>query len=441
MNILIIGSGAREHAIIKALAKSPLKPKLYCFGTTNNPGIVGLVNHIWIGDITCVKSVVTMALQWHIDLAIIGPEAPLEKGLGDAFLHARIATVGPTKKLAQIETSKAFTRKLMQKHQIKGSIRYKNFHNLDGVEDFLHALGNNQYVVKADGLMGGKGVKVAGEHLHSFEETLSFCNQLIKLKSSFLIEEKLVGQEFSLLCFSDGKRMIPMPLVQDHKRSFIQDTGPNTGGMGSYSLADHSLPFLTNADLKSALSINQAILDALHEECEEPYRGILYGSFMATQSGIHLIECNARFGDPEAINLLALIDTDFAALCYDLAEGQLSSNQVAFKPLATVCKYAVPLGYPDASLKNTPIDVSLVGNPETLYFAGVEDVQGALFATGSRTIATLGVAATLAEAQKIAETAVCQIQGALFHREDIGTENLINSRIEMMHALRLEVSA
>lgn len=439
MKILVIGSGAREHAMVKALAKSPLKPKIYCCATSNNPGILALVQQIWIGDINCVQSVVKMALEWQIDLAIIGPEAPLEKGLTDGLTLQRIATVGPTQKLAQIETSKAFTRALMKKYQIAGSLRFQYFNNLDGVEDFLKALGDNQYVVKADGLMGGKGVKVAGEHLHSFEETLGFCNQLAKNKSSFLIEEKLIGQEFSLLCFSDGNCMIPMPLVQDHKRAFVQDTGPNTGGMGSYSLANHSLPFLTEQDFKSALSMNQSLLDALYEECGQPYKGILYGSFMATQSGIQLIECNARFGDPEAINLLALLETDFAALCYDLAHTRLSLNEVTFKQQATVCKYAVPLGYPDASLKNTPIDISRVSEPETLYFAGVDVVHGELVATGSRAVAALGIAPSLNDAQKIAETAISQITGDLFHREDIGTESLINSRMEMMQDLRAEV--
>jgi len=437
MRILIVGSGAREHAIAKALARSATHPEIFCCATTYNPGILPLAQQYWVGDIQNVHYVTQQARQWGIDLAIIGPEAPLAQGVVDALDRDNIATVGPKKILAQLESSKIFTRTLLKKYQISGSPHYQSFSQLKGVMDFLHELGEGRYVVKADGLMGGKGVKVAGDHLHSFAEAYDFCETLIRQGASFVIEEKLIGQEFSMLSFCDGERLIPMPLVQDHKRAFVDDLGPNTGGMGSYSDANHSLPFLIPSDILSAEKINQAVIEALTEECGERYKGILYGSYMATSDGIKLIEYNARFGDPEALNVLSILDSDFVEICQSLAFGQLTPEQVRFKPLATVCKYAVPLGYPDRPQINGSIDVSQVLCPDQLYFASVNATETGLCALGSRALAVVGIASTIAQAEKIAEEDINRVQGALFHREDIGTASLINRRIEMMRELRV----
>src|SRR3990167_5337095 len=195
MNVLIIGSGAREHAIAAALSRSPQQPQIFCCGTSSNPGIKQMASHYWIGDIADVDEIAHLAKQWKISLAIIGPELPLEKGLADKLWHLSIPTVGPKKHLAQIETSKSFARDLMRKYHISGLPRYKKFHHLPGAEKFIHELGENNYVVKANGLMGGKGVKVAGDHLHSIAEALDYCKQVLDLGQSFVIEEKLIGQE------------------------------------------------------------------------------------------------------------------------------------------------------------------------------------------------------------------------------------------------------
>ena len=438
MRILIVGSGAREHAIAKALAASSKNPTLFCCGTTKNPGIALLTEDYWQGDIQSVPEVLASIASWSIELAIIGPEAPLEQGLADALEKAGIATVGPKKTLARIETSKSFTRELFKTHAIPGSPRFKTFHELTGALDFLNALGEGGYVIKADGLMGGKGVKVAGDHLHSINEAYQFCQLLHQSGHAFVIEEKLIGQEFSLLCFCDGKRLVPMPLVQDNKRAFVGDKGPNTGGMGSYSLSDHRLPFVTEKDINDAGQINQAVIDALADVCHAPYRGILYGSFIATRQGVSLIEYNARFGDPEAMNILSVLDSDFVDICVAITSESLEKEPVQFKKLATVCKYAVPLGYPDNPATNVPIDVSGVQNKEALYFAAVNEKDGILYATGSRAVAVVGIAPTLMAAEKAAEEEINRIQGPLFHREDIGTDDLINSRIKMMQDLRMK---
>jgi phosphoribosylamine--glycine ligase len=223
MNILIVGSAAREHAIAIALQRSPQRPNIFCCGKYNNPGIRQMCHEYWAGDNSDVEMVVNLAKDWGIGLAIIGPEEPLENGLADALWAAGIPTIGPRKQLAQIETSKTFARDLMKKHNIPGLPKYKAFKDMQGVSAFLKELGDNNYVIKADGLMGGKGVKVAGDHLHSFAEAILFCEEVLVQGQSFIIEQKLIGQEFSYMAFCDGEHIVPMPIVQDHKRAFVED--------------------------------------------------------------------------------------------------------------------------------------------------------------------------------------------------------------------------
>lgn len=437
MKILIVGSGAREHAITVALQRSAAEPSLYCCGTSLNPGIRELCQDYWVGSMTDLASVMQQAKNWGIELAIIGPEAPLEKGLADILWENNIPTIGPTQALAQIETSKGFARDLMQRYQISGLPRYQTFQSMQGIDAFLQSFPDQGYVIKANGLMGGKGVKVAGEHLHSIEEAQAFCAEILNQHQSILIEEKLIGQEFSLMCFCDGEHVIPMPIVQDHKRAFVNDQGPNTGGMGSYSDVNHSLPFLTEQEVAAALQINRDIIEALQNETHEKYIGVLYGSFIATTHGVFVIEFNARFGDPESLNVLSILVSDFVELCQAWVSGTLQPNQVIFAPLATVCKYAVPHGYPDQPLKNAVIDIGEIAVPAKLYLAAVDWQDDQLVATGSRTAACVGVAQTIAHAERMAEKAIQQIHGPVFHREDIGTSALIQQRIDMMQRLRI----
>lgn len=437
MNILIVGSGAREHAIAMALSKSTLKPKLFCFGTSWNPGIQDLTLDYCVGDITSPDRVSQQAQQWRVNLAIIGPEAPLEHGVPDTLWESGIAVIGPKKNLAQIETSKAFARELMRKYGIAGLPKYKVFTCLEGVREFLSELGENNYVVKANGLMAGKGVKVGGEHLLSFEDAVNYCKEIFDQNQSLVIEEKLIGQEFSFMCFSDGNSLVPMPIVQDHKRAYEHDEGPNTGGMGSYSAADHNLPFLSSEDVHAAFEINKSVINALMSEISDKYIGILYGGFIATAHGVYVIEFNARFGDPESLNVLSLLESDFVELCSAMVNGNLQKDSVRFMKKATVCKYAVPDGYPDNPLRHAEIDISDVEYKESLYLAAVNLENGKLYATGSRTAAYVGIANSIMEAEEIAEQQINRIKGPLFHRKDIGTLPLINARIEAMRKLRL----
>ena len=400
-----------------------------------NPGIAELCDEIIIDDINNPQNAGRYAKEINATLAIIGPENPLANGVSDMLWDLGIPTIGPKKNLAQIEVSKSFTRNLQKTYQIPGAPIYKYFKSMEGVSEFLKKLGEN-YVVKYDGLAGGKGVKVSGDHLKNHHDAIEYCDSLIQKGSTFLIEEKFIGEEFSLMSFCDGTNIKHMPAVQDHKRAYDGDLGPNTGGMGSYSDQNHSLPFLKDSDIKEAQSINRETLKALKEHFKEDYKGILYGGFMATANGIKLIEYNARFGDPEAMNVLSILKTDLVEICEHIINGSLDKIDIQFENKATVCKYAVPEGYPDNPIKNESIDVSKVKNSDLLYYASVDIKDGVLVESGSRTIATVGISNSIFSAEKIAEESISCVEGPLFHRTDIGTPLLIEKRKNNMDSLR-----
>ena len=435
MNILVIGSGAREHAIVRAVERSPKNKKIFCLGSNVNPGIAELCSDFTVANINHTQTITDYAEKKAADLAIIGPENPLAIGVADALWDVGVKVVGPMKDLAQIETSKAFARDLLTDYNIPGNPKYKTFSSLGRVTELLNELGEN-YVVKFDGLAGGKGVKVSGDHLHSHDDAKVYCQELVEKGGIFVIEEKLIGQEFSLMSFCDGETLKHMPAVQDHKRAYDGDTGPNTGGMGTYSDGDHSLPFLTKYDVNQAHEINTATAKALKNKFGYGYKGVLYGGFIATADGVKLIEYNARFGDPEAMNVLSLLESDFIEICNGITDCRLNQVNVHFKNKATVCKYAVPEGYPDNPVKGEAIDLSNIDNPDTLFYASVDIHNGQLIEAGSRTVAVVGIAETISAAEQIAEKEISAVGGPLFHRADIGTDTLVQKRIDQMKLLR-----
>ncbi len=433
--ILVIGSGAREHAIVRALDRSHQEKNIFCLASNMNPGIAELCDELLIGNFNDPDFVVNYTNEIGATLAIIGPENPLENGVADALWSVKVKVVGPKKDLAKLETSKAFTRDLLKEYDIPGGPKYRTFDSMNGVVEFINELGEN-YVVKYDGLAGGKGVKVSGEHLHSHDEALAYCQELTDKGDEFVIEEKFIGEEFSLMSFCDGDTLKHMPAVQDHKRAYEGDTGPNTGGMGTYSDANHSLPFLTEDDIAEAHQINIQTAKAVKDKFGEGYQGILYGGFMATANGVKLIEYNARFGDPEAMNVLSLLESDFIEICNGIADGSLNKVDVHFSNKATVCKYAVPEGYPNKPVKDEQIDISTIKNPDGLFYASVNIQNGKLVEAGSRTVAVVGMANSISNAEKIAEKEVSAIAGPLFHRSDIGTDMVIQKRINHMKSIR-----
>ncbi|HPP45428.1 MAG TPA: phosphoribosylamine--glycine ligase, partial [Methanomassiliicoccaceae archaeon] len=355
MKVLVVGGGGREHALAAALERSGAE--LYSAMRNNNPGIARLAKEVRLVRETDVSSILEFARAAGVDIAVMGPEAPLEAGLVDALEAEGIGCVGPTKAAARLETSKSFARELMQRYGVPGNLRFASFDDLDEAKGYVREAGF-ELAIKPVGLTGGKGVKVQGEHLHDIKESEAYLEEIFGQGlggGSVILEERAVGEEFTLQVFCDGRNVVPMPLVQDHKRAYEGDVGPNTGGMGSYSAEDHLLPFVSESDKEAALDILRRTVEAIAQE-GHPYRGVLYGQFMLTRDGPRVIEFNARFGDPEAMNVLSILETPFLEVCEGIVDGSLSPN-VSFARKATVCKYVVPAGYGTAPQSGKPIEV------------------------------------------------------------------------------------
>jgi len=432
--ILLIGNGAREHVIAETLKRSRHEIELFVLGKTVNPGIRELAEHYIVGDI-CDKAIVEeiVKVNGDFDFAIIGPEAPIEVGMVDMLESMGVGCASPVAQLGMLETSKGFTRNLLDKYQIEGNPLFKVFENEDGLEEFFERLGEN-FVVKADGLAGGKGVKVSGDHLNGMSEGLSCAREFLAEAGKVVVEEKLVGQEFSLMSFCDGEKTMEMPCVQDHKRAYDGDTGPNTGGMGTYSMPDHGMPFLSKADIAAAAEITRKVASALREECGRGFKGVMYGGFFAVKDGVRLIEYNARFGDPEAMNVLPLLKTDFVDLCESLIAGELIEPE--FENKATICRYVVPEGYPDNPCKGEKVVVGELPDGVKVYYSAVDARDGNLYMSGSRAVALVGIGDTLEEAEKLVSKATMAVSGPVFYRKDIGTESSLREKIEMMKRIR-----
>jgi len=428
MKALVVGGGGREHAIAAALARNP-ETRVFSVMAKRNPGIAHIAKKILLHKETDTQRVLAFAQECRVDYAVIGPEAPLEAGVVDVLEAAGIPCAGPSRAAARLETDKAFCRELMHRYRIPGCPEYRVFHDTDDAVAFIENH-KGDLVVKPVGLTGGKGVRIMGEQV----DRQGAIEYVRSLHGIAVIEERLLGEEFTLQAFADGKSLVPMPLVQDHKRAFEGDTGPNTGGMGSYSMPDHRMPFVEDAEYEKALDIMMATIAAMAQE-GHPYKGILYGQFMNTAKGPKVIEYNARFGDPEAMNVLSLLSSDLGKIACGIADGTLCSQEVTFDKKATVCKYLVPEGYPD---KPVPGDTVTVGDHDgaLLYYANIEERDGRLATLTSRTLAFVGMGDTLEEAQEHAEKAASSVKGNVRYRRDIGTVKLLNQRIAHMKELR-----
>lgn len=429
MKVLIVGNGAREHVVAEAVAKDA---ELYSVMSKKNPAIARLSKKHWICDIENADEVKKTLAGEKFDLGFSSPDATLAAGVSDALQELGMAIASPTKNASRIEWDKSYARNLMKDNGIPGLPEFRVIETEREIEPFIKDIG--EVAVKPIGLTGGKGVKIMGEHLNE-KTTAEYAAELIKKDGSVLLEERLNGEEFTLQAFCDGEHIALMPPVQDHKRAFEDDKGPNTGGMGSYSTGEN-LPFLEKSDLEEAEGIMRKTVEAM-KKGGNPYKGILYGQFMVTKRGIKVIEFNARFGDPEAMNVVPLVKDSFSGIFRKIADGNLGN--VEFKKESTVVKYLVPEGYPTSSKKDAEVSVNdeeIKKLGAKVYYASVYEKDEKVYTTGSRSFGILGIAENVDEAERIAEEGCRSTSGPLWHRKDIGTKHLIERRLMHMQDLR-----
>lgn len=435
MKILVVGTGAREHAICSAVAQ---EAELYSVMSNKNPGIARIAQ-FKISSENDIELIKKFGLRNKIELAIIGPESPLEQGIVDNLEESGINCVGPSQEAAKIETDKSYMRNLFEKYKIPGSVKYKVIDNPIDAGEFIDEL-DQEVVVKPIGLTGGKGVKIVGEHLEDNQDAKKYVQEIIDNKIGghprAVIEERLVGEEFTLQAFVDGDHLVPMPAVQDHPHAYEGDKGPITGGMGSYSDKDGLLPFLDKKSYNDSVRIMKDTIRAIKHE-SGPYKGFLYGQFMLCKDGPRLVEYNARFGDPEAMNVLPLLETSFVEICQDIVEGSL--KRADFEPKATVCKYLVPTGYPESGKAGQVLTVNedkINHSGAHLYYAAVNQENDKIYTSKSRSIALVGIGDSITEAEEICEHVTQYVAGDVYHRKDVGTRELIEKRIKHMNEIR-----
>lgn len=405
MNVLVLGSGGREHALAWAIAKSPRLDSL--FVTPGNGGTATIAKNVPL-DMNDADAVIGFARSENIDLVVVGPEAPLVAGVADAIRAAGIAVFGPGAQGARLEGSKSFSKEFMLAHGLP-TARYKKCTSQDEAMDYLHEVGA-PIVVKADGLAAGKGVVVA-EDMEEAEEAVRDCfaGDFGEAGSVVVIEEMLEGPECSMLAFLSEGKALAMPCAQDHKRAFDGDLGPNTGGMGVYS----PVPCVT-PELEAAMQeIMQNAAAATAKEFDDAYTGVLYGGFMLTAEGPKLLEFNARFGDPETQVIMPRLESDALEAFYMVATGKLDALDLRWTDQVAVCVVLASDGYPGSYEKGKVI----LGIEEaeeldgvTVFHAGTAFNQDdELVTNGGRVLNVVALADTFEDARELAYEACDKI--------------------------------
>jgi len=438
MKIGLIGSGGREHAIAKALCKNPSRDSLFVYGSHLNPGIERLAASLITGSMQDVEKIKEYFIANKVDLVVVGPEVPLIEGASDSLRAQGIKVVGPSKAQARLEGDKVFMRDLLRRRVQKGSPSWKEVKQIEEARAFIQEMG--QVAVKPIGLTGGKGVSVMGVHFQTMDEALERVQDSLDQDGVVLLEERLIGEEFSRMTFvSDGK-ISPMPVAQDFKYAYDGDEGDMTGGMGAYTMADGSMPFLTEDDLDEAASILQLTVDAIEKETGTGYRGFLYGQFIATANGVRVIEFNVRLGDPEAINVMTLLNVDAPEFLFALADGSMETQDIKFDPKASVCKYLVPAAYPQSGKEHILFDLDeakINAAGLSVIFASIIQKENHLETLGSRSLAVVGTGDDAGEISAKIETLLNDIQpNTLRHRKDVGDARIIQKKVQKMEALR-----
>lgn len=468
MKVMGVGNGAREHIIAKKLAESKYKPKVYWVGELRNPGIAKICKESGgeyeLCKTTDPEKVVKHALKWGVDFVFVGPEEPNFYGVPDECVKNGIPCIGANSKLAKIEMSKAELRRLQWKYDLKGKLLFKTFQTAEEASKYLEKYSETltwlqNVALKPARQAGGKGVKVVDDrHIYLHDEKERFKKQHASwlegymksysgIEDRILIEEKVWGPEYTLQCFTDGKVVKGMPLVQDNKNAHEFDIGTETGGMGSISGPGMILPFITKEECDESLKIVDSIVKAIQNEVGERYCGIVAGQMMITEiEGPTIIEMYSRLGDPEALNVLSTLKTDLIDICYSIIDGKLSNMNIEFEDCVTVVKAIAPKGYPDFRdlAKNHPIivDEEKIINEGCEFYWGSADLKddGSIITGGSRICEILCKSNRFEEASERIEKCIPYVKlgdgWGLFHRSDIGSLQLLARRMDIAERVR-----
>lgn len=447
VKFLLVGNGAREHAIAQNAAQYY---DVYAAMSYQNPGIARLADFT-ITDILDPQKVADYCDEINPDIVFIGSEEALFHGVSDEIMSRGHLCIGAQKKAAEIERSKAFMRRLLEENHIHGSLRFKTFTEIETALKYIEEYAGS-IAIKPARQAGGKGVKVIADLQAYLKEEKKDAKkihaaQIVKehlsqdLEDQILIEERVEGVEYSLQCFTDGKTIVPLPLVQDHPHAFEEDIGPETGGMGSIS-GKGQLPFIEEGEYAKSLEIMEQSVRAIKAETGVEYVGVITGQFMLTDKwGPTIIEYYARLGDPEAVNVMSILE-NFDEICEGYVNGNLGNISARVRDMATVVKCISPKGYPNQrSLgkdKELHIDTHRLKELGAhLYFGSVYE-NGGLYTGGSRAVEIYAEADTILEAGKIAEQATGCITSdwKLFHRHDIGSPELLHKRMRTAQLVR-----
>lgn len=425
MKVLILGSGGREHALAWAASRSPRVTEVVC--APGNGGIAQVARCVPV-DLKDVNAMVRLAEAEQPALTIVGPELPLSLGVVDAFRQRGFRIFGPTRAAAQLESSKAFAKQFMKRHQIP-TAHYAVCTSAKEVEEALKHF-RAPVVVKADGLAAGKGVIICPT-LHFAQETAQglFSGELLgSTERQIVIEEFLEGEELSFLCLSDGKHVTPLVPAQDHKRIGEGDTGPNTGGMGVYSTSEMLEPTMTEWILHH---IAEPTIRGMAEE-NAPFTGVLYCGLMMTARGPEVLEYNARFGDPETQAILVRLESDLIDAIEACVDGRLADTELRWSPGASACVIASSSGYPGSYKTGLPItglDSAAQTPAVEVFHSGTAQADGQIVTSGGRVLGVTASGDTLEQALNRAYESMARIQfDGIYFRRDIGHRALKKSQ-------------
>ncbi|MFQ5817531.1 MAG: phosphoribosylamine--glycine ligase [Terriglobia bacterium] len=421
LRVLVIGSGGREHALAWKLAQSPRAGKVYCA-----PGNAGMAEDAECvpAELSDVVGLARLAERLGADLTVVGPELPLVGGIADEFARQGLRVVGPTKAAAEIEASKVFAKKFMQRHGIPSA----RFSVCETPGDAYSALCSYEYpvVIKADGLAGGKGALIG----HSPDESTAILERLMEKRElgrageRVVLEEYLEGEEVSFIVLTDGTSVVALPAAQDHKRAFDNDEGPNTGGMGAYSDDD-----ILDAGLRARIlrEIVAPTVEGLAAEGRR-YQGFLYFGLMLTAEGVRVLEFNARMGDPEAQPLVLRLESDLLEVLDKVTRGEVAGAELRWGAGAAVCVVLASHGYPgdyETGKAISGLEAAAALDEVKVFHAGTQRLAGRFATAGGRVLGVTARGGDLREAQQRVYAAVSKISfEGMHYRRDIGARGL-----------------